>query len=89
MDFIIKLLKLRDLVIKDVFNLIIIIINKLIKYAIMIPYKETYKVDQLGYILLDKLIRDYSIPKSIILDKDRLFTSYYQKTLIAIIRTKL
>ncbi len=45
MDFIIKLLKLRDLVIKDVFDLIIIIINKLIKYAIMIPYKETYKVD--------------------------------------------
>ncbi len=45
MDFIIKLLKLRDLVIKDIFNLIIIIINKLIKYAIIIPYKETYKVD--------------------------------------------
>ncbi len=45
MDFIIKLLKLRDLVIKDIFNLIIIIINKLIKYAIMIPYKEAYKVD--------------------------------------------
>ncbi len=55
----------------------------------MIPYKETYKVDQLGYILLDKLIKDYGIPESIILDRDRLFISYYQKTLIAIIRTKL
>ncbi len=62
---------------KDIFNLIIIIINKLIKYTIIIPYKETYKVDQLGYILLDRLIRDYSIPESIILDRDRLFTSYY------------
>ncbi len=30
---------------KDIFNLIIIIINKLIKYTIMIPYKEIYKVD--------------------------------------------
>jgi len=30
---------------KDVFNSIIVIINKLIKYAIMIPYEETYKVD--------------------------------------------
>ncbi len=45
MNFIIKLLKLRDLVIKDVFDLIIVIINKLIIYAIIIPYKETYKVD--------------------------------------------
>ncbi len=30
---------------KNIFNSIIVIINKLIKYAIMIPYKETYKVD--------------------------------------------
>ncbi len=44
MDFIIKLLELKDLVIKDTFNLIIVIINKLIKYIILIPYKETYKV---------------------------------------------
>ncbi len=77
MDFIIKLLKSRDLVMKDIFNSIIVIINKLTKYTIMIPYKETYKVDQLGYILLNRLIRDYSIPESIISDRDRLFTSYY------------
>ncbi len=45
MNFIIKLLKLRDPVTKDIFNSIIVIIDKLIKYTIMIPYKETYKVD--------------------------------------------
>jgi len=44
MDFIIKLLKSKDLVTGDIFNLIIIIINKLIKYTVLIPYKETYKV---------------------------------------------
>ncbi len=43
MDFVIKLLELRDPVIRDTFNLIIVIINKLIKYIILIPYKETYK----------------------------------------------
>jgi len=43
-DFIIKLLKSKDLVIRDIFNLIIVIINKLIKYIILIPYKEIYKV---------------------------------------------
>ncbi len=77
MDFIIKLPKSRDLVTKDIFNSIIVIINKLIKYAIIIPYKETYKVDQLEYILLDRLIRDHGIPESITSDRDRLFTSYY------------
>lgn len=77
MDFVVKLLKLKDLVTGNTFNSIIVIINKLIKYAIIIPYKEIYKAYQLGFILLDKLIRDYSIPKLIILDRDRLFTSYY------------
>jgi len=77
MDFVIKLLKSRDLVTKDVFNSIMVIIDKLTKYAIMIPYKETYKADQLGHILLDRLIRDHGIPESITSDRDRLFTSYY------------
>ncbi len=43
MDFFIKLPELEDLVIGGIFNSIIVIINKLIKYAILIPYKETYK----------------------------------------------
>ncbi len=43
MDFIIKLLKSKDLVIRDIFNLIIVIIDKLIKYTVLIPYKEIYK----------------------------------------------
>ncbi len=43
MDFVVKLLKSKDPVIDNTFNSIIVIINKLIKYAIMIPYKEIYK----------------------------------------------
>ncbi len=41
-DFIIKLPKLRDLTMKEVYNLIIVIINKLTKYIIIILFKETY-----------------------------------------------
>ena len=43
MDFIVKLPKLKDLVTGDIFNLIIVIIDKLIKYTVLIPYKEIYK----------------------------------------------
>jgi len=31
--------------IKEVYNVIIVIVNKLTKYIIIIPFKETYKVD--------------------------------------------
>jgi len=45
MDFIIKLLKLKNPVILKVFNLIIIIYNKFNKYAIIILIKEIYKAE--------------------------------------------
>ncbi len=43
MDFVVKLLESKDLVTGGTFNLIIVIVDKLIKYIILIPYKETYK----------------------------------------------
>ena len=89
MDFIIKLPQLVDLVTNDKYDLIIVIVDKLTKYAIIILYKESYSTSQLGFILLDRLIRDYSIPESITLDRDKLFILNYQKTLIALIGTKL
>ena len=43
----------------------------------MVLFKEIYKADQLVFILLDRLIRDYSILKLIISDRDKLFISNY------------
>ena len=40
MDFIVKLLRLRELVLKVDYNLILVIINKLTKYKIFKPYKK-------------------------------------------------
>ncbi len=77
MDFIIKLPRLVNPVTNDKYDLIIVIIDKLTKYAIIIPYKETYNASQLGFILLDRLIRDYSILELITLDRDKLFTLNY------------
>jgi len=77
MDFIIKLPRLVNPVTNDKYDLIIVIVDKLTKYAIIILYKESYNASQLGFILLDRLIRDHGIPESITLDRDKLFTSNY------------
>ncbi len=45
MNFVIKLLKLKDPVISEIFNSIIIIYNKLSKYTIIILIKEIYKAE--------------------------------------------
>ncbi len=45
--------KLIDLIIKNKYNLILIIVNKLIKYLYIIVYKEKFIVEQLKYIVLN------------------------------------
>ena len=45
MDFITKLLKSKDLMITKVYNTIIVIINRLTKYTIMLPFKEKYNAE--------------------------------------------
>jgi len=71
------LFKLTNLAIEDKYNLILIIINKLIKYLYIIACKKKFIVEQLKYIVLNKLIQYYNILKELISNKDKLFTSNY------------
>ena len=70
MNFIVNLPKLKDLAIRNTFNSILIIINRLTKYFYIIPFKEMYIVKQLKYIVLNKLIKYYGFPKGILSNKD-------------------
>ena len=53
MNFIIKLFKLTNLAIEDKYDLILIMINKLIKYSHIIACKEKFITKQLKYIVLN------------------------------------
>jgi hypothetical protein len=77
MNFIIKLLKSTNSAIEDRYNLILIMINKLIKYSHIIACREKFTAEQLRYIILNRLIRYHDIPKELISDRDKLFTSNY------------
>jgi len=77
MNFIIKLFKLTNLAIEDEYNSILIMIDKLIKYSHIIACKEKFTIEQLKYIILNRLIRYHDILKELISDRDKLFTSNY------------
>ena len=83
------MLKSKDLIIVEVYDAIIVIVDKLTKYAIIIPFKEKYNAEQLAFIILDRFIRDHGIPESIISDRDKLFTLNFWKTLLGKIGIKL
>jgi len=71
------LLKLTNLATKNKYNLILIIINKFIKYLYIIVCKEKFILEQLEYIIFNLLIKHYNIFKELISNKDKLFTFDY------------
>jgi len=77
MNFIIKLFKSTNLAIRNKYDSILMIIDKLIKYLYIIACKEKFIVEQLRYIVLNRLIRYHDILKELTSDKDKFFTSNY------------
>ena len=77
MNFIIKLSKSKNLTNEKTYNAILVMINRLIKYCHIVFFKKTYDVEQLKYIVLNRLIRYQEILKKFINDKDKLFTFNY------------
>jgi len=77
MNFITKLPKSTNLATKDKYNSILVMVDKLTKYSHIIACREKFIAEQLGYIVLDRLIRYHDISKELTSDKDKLFTSNY------------
>ena len=88
MDFVTGLPESKDPVTELKYNAILVIVCRLTKYAIFIPFRKDYNAEQLGYVILDRLVRDHGIPKTIVSDRDKLFTSNYWTALMAAIGTK-
>ena len=72
MDFIIKLLKLIDLLVREEYDVILVIIDWFTKYSYLIPFKKKYTAEQLRFAILDRLIRYYGILEVIINNRDKL-----------------
>ena len=77
MDFIIRLLPSIEVYIGVSYDIILVIVDRLTKYTYFILYKATLIAKQLGFLVLDRLIRYYRILNVFIIDRDKLFTLAY------------
>jgi hypothetical protein len=77
LDFIVKLPLSEELIIRVVFDSILIIINRFTKYGYFISYKESLLAEELVYAFNKHIIGNYGISKKIISDRDKLFTSRF------------
>ena len=77
MNFITKLSKSKNSTNEEAYDAILVMIDRLTKYCHIILFKEIYNVEQLKYIVLNRLIRYQKISRGLINDKDKLFTFNY------------
>jgi hypothetical protein len=73
LDFVIKLLLSRDLIIKIEYDFILVITNRLTKYIYIILYLEANIIKNLAYIFLKIIVANYNTLEKMISDKDKLF----------------
>jgi hypothetical protein len=77
LDFIVKLPPLKEVFIGVTYNSILIITDRLIKYAYFISYKKDLTVEELVYTFNKNIITNYGIPEEIINNKDKFFISNF------------
>ena len=88
MNFIMKLLTSKDLAWEVKFDSILTIVDRLTKYTMFISFKKTTTASVLMYIILQELISNHGLSREFIIDRDKLFTSKFWKTLTVKLRIR-
>jgi hypothetical protein len=82
-DFIVKLLKLKDLIIGQKYDSILVVIDKFTKWGYFILYLESIILEELSRIYIKEVFIKYKILAKIISNKDRKFILEFWETFIA------
>jgi hypothetical protein len=90
-DFITKLLESKEPISNAQHDSILVITDRLTKFGYFLPYKESSTAEELVYIFFRRIVANHGLPRKIISDRDKLFTSKFWQALTAKIgtRTKL
>lgn len=83
MDFIVKLPKSREPGSARLCDSILVIVDRLTKFAYYIPTEETVTAEEMAYEVTRTLTANHGVPDQFITDRDKLFTSTFWKTFLA------
>jgi hypothetical protein len=73
LDFVIKLSLFRELITGVIYNSIMVVTDRLTKYAYFISYFENSSAENLAYIFYKHVIANHGFSQQIINNKDKLF----------------
>ena len=89
MNFIVKLPLSKDTITDIKYDSILVVVDRLTKYAHFITWKEKGNAKDLAKVILKEIIANHGIPQSIISDRNKLFTSKFWNTWTQQLGTKI
>lgn len=82
MDFIVKLPKSKDPATGVVYDSILVVVDRLTKYAYFLPFREATGAEQTAHIFLRTILANHALPDEIITDRDGRFASKFWQSLM-------
>lgn len=83
MDFI------EGLPLSEGFNVILVVVNRFTKYSHFIPLKHPFNAQAVEKVVLENVVKLHGMPRTIVSDRDKIFTSHFWTALFKLVDTKL
>ena len=83
MDFI------EGLLVSEGSNAILVVVDRFTKYAHFVPLHHPFSAAGVARVFVDSVVKLHGMPKSIVSDRDRIFTNTFWKLLFEKLGTKL
>jgi hypothetical protein len=71
------------------YSVIMVVVDRLTKYAHFIPVKHPYTASQVAQLFFDNIVKLHGVPRTIVSDRDKVFTSQFWRDLFQLLGTQL